>query len=46
MIELDDRRSHLGTSEQLCMTVQSAISEVILPKEPRVLSFKPLSVTA
>ena len=30
MIELDDRRSHLGTSEQLCMIVQSAISEVTL----------------
>ena len=31
MIKLDDRRSHLGTSEQLCMIVQSAISEVALP---------------
>ena len=30
MTELDDRRSHLGTSEQLCMIVQSAISEVTL----------------
>ena len=30
MIELDDSRSHLGTSEQLCMIVQSAISEVAL----------------
>ena len=29
MIQLDDRRSQLGTSE-LCMIVQSAISEVTL----------------
>ena len=30
VIQLDDRRSHLGTSEQLCMIVQSEISEVTL----------------
>ena len=30
VIQLDDRRSHLGTSEQLCMIVQSEISEVAL----------------
>ena len=30
MIKLDDRRSHLGTGEQLSMIVQSAISEATL----------------
>ena len=30
VIQLDDRRSHLGTSEQLCMIVQSEFSEVTL----------------
>ena len=30
VIHLDDRRSHLGTSEQLCMNLQSEISEVTL----------------
>ena len=30
VIQIDDRRSHLGTSEQLCMIVQSEISEVTL----------------
>ena len=30
VIQLDDGRSHLGTSEQLCMIEQSEISEVTL----------------
>ena len=30
VIQLDDRRSHLGTSEQLCMIAQSEISEATL----------------